>query len=259
VRGINVRNYSKNFFKEQSGGSFSSAEVVVPFVINLLNPKSVVDVGCGVGTWLSVFKKMGVDEILGLDGKWVDQEMLRIPSLNFCACDLAVPQYFNRTFDLAMSVEVAEHLPESAASILVKTLTSLSNVVLFAAAVPGQAGLNHINCQWPEYWAKLFEENGYIPVDVIRSKIWNEDGVEYWYCQNIILYIDAEHIHTLPELKKEYELRKSDQLSIVHPSCFLRYADPSRMSLRRTLTALPEIAFCSFKRVFKRRFLEKTD
>lgn len=245
-------NYSKHFYKEQSRGSFSSAKVVVPLVINLLNPCSVVDIGCGVGTWLSVFRKMGVDGILGLDGKWVDQKMLQIPSRNFCTCDLTVPQHLNIKFDLAMSVEVAEHLPESAASIFVKTLTSLSNVVLFAAAVPGQAGLNHINCQWPEYWANLFNENGYVPVDTIRSKIWNEDGVEYWYRQNIILYIDVEHLHSLPELEKEYELRKSDQLSIVHPSCFLRYADPSRISLRRTLSALPKIAFCSLKRAFKR-------
>jgi hypothetical protein len=91
-------------------------------------------------------------------------------------------------FDLAVCLEVAEHLPASSAEAFVKFLTGLAPVVLFSAAIPGQGGTNHINEQFLSYWVKLFSQSGYHPLDVIRPIIWNDERVPFWYRQNIILF-----------------------------------------------------------------------
>ena len=143
--------YSAEFYAGQVAGSASSAAVVVPLVLSFLQVKSVVDVGCGVGPWAAEFLANGVREVWGIDGDYVDRSQLRIPTDRFVARDLSKPLQFNRTFDLAICLEVAEHLPESRAGSLVSDLTSLASCVLFSAAVPGQGGTNHINLQYLPY------------------------------------------------------------------------------------------------------------
>jgi len=152
--------YSREFFAGQVGGSASSAAIVVPLVLSLLPVTSVVDVGCGVGSWAAEFLADGVPDVWGIDGDYVDRSQLRIPPDRFVARDLTKPLQVDRTFDLALCLEVAEHLPESRASGLVVDLTSLSPCVLFSAAVPGPVGgvgTGHINEQYLPYWIDLFK------------------------------------------------------------------------------------------------------
>lgn len=183
--------YDKKFYIGHLDGSTLSAQAILPFVCDIVKPASAVDIGCGVGTWLSVLKaNHHVQEVLGVDGDYVDRNMLKIEKNEFVAHDLTKPFFANKKYDLAISMEVAEHLPESAADNFVKLMASVSDVVLFSAAVPGQIGTNHINEQFPEYWAKKFMAHGYIPVDYIRKKVWNNKQVEWWYKQNAILYVN---------------------------------------------------------------------
>lgn len=86
--------------------------MVVPLVLQLIQPRSVVDVGCGLGAWLRVFQEAGISDIQGVDGPHVDTATLEIPAARFTAIDLRVAFGMARTFDLVLSLEVAEHLPE---------------------------------------------------------------------------------------------------------------------------------------------------
>src|ERR1700730_3858057 len=153
--------YNSVFFAEQRSGSLRSAKVVVPIVTQLIRPKTVVDVGCGCGTWLSVFKDQGTSRILGLDGDYVDTSSLLIPRDCFRAVDLNRPVDLDEKFDLTVCLEVAEHLPKASAEPLIRSLCHLAPVVLFSAAVPMQAGTHHVNEQWPDYWKALFAIYGY--------------------------------------------------------------------------------------------------
>src|SRR5579871_2089663 len=166
--------YSEAFFARQKYGSLSSAQVIVPLVMALVRPVSVIDVGCGVGTWLSIFAGLGVSDVYGVDGPYVDQNQLFIPRENFLPADLTQAFSCPRKFDLVVCLEVAEHLPSTASSTLIDTLTSLGPVLLFSAAIPFQGGTNHINEQWPEYWAALFAERGFEPFDCVRPVVWND-------------------------------------------------------------------------------------
>lgn len=135
--------YSKEFYKSHIAGSRRSAEAIVPLVLALLKPQRVIDVGCGLGTWLSVFEEFGVKDVFGIDGDHVGRSMLQIPLERFAAFDLKKPIQIDRRFDLVVSLEVAEHLPEECAKPFIKTLTTLGLVVLFSAAIPFQGGTGH--------------------------------------------------------------------------------------------------------------------
>lgn len=170
--------------------NMTSPNLIVPIVFDIFpNIKSVVDFGCGLGTWLRVFKEHGVPEILGLDGEWCDKSQLlkNISESEFKTVDLEQPVALDKTYDLVISLEVAEHLSEKSADTFVRSLVNAGKVILFSAAIPGQGGFNHINEQFPEYWKEKFLKQGYIFHDIIRDKIWDISEIDFWYKQNMFI------------------------------------------------------------------------
>ncbi len=232
--------YDPAFFHAWQPGSARSARVIVPLVVDLLRPGSVVDVGCGIGAWLSVFKEYGVEDVVGVDGDYVDRAELLVDPRRFVAHDLEEPLHLQRSFDLAVSLEVAEHLRPEAAETFVESLVRLAPVVLFSAAVPEQGGADHRNEQWPEYWAELFARHSYEPVDCVRRRVWSNPDVEVWYAQNTLLYVErsalARHERLACEPRPEH-----GALALVHPRAYLSaLADaPWRLTTRTLLAALP--------------------
>lgn len=211
--------YSPEFYESHKEGSVQSARHILPLVLQFVPARSVVDVGCGIGTWLSVVQELGIGDILGVDGGYIDPRFLMIPKDKFVQADLQQPLALGRTFDLAMCLEVAEHLPASRAVTLVASLTSLAPVVLFSAAIPSQGGTDHVNEQWPPYWKALFDERGFDFVDCVRKKVWDEEGVAFWYAQNSFLAVNRECAADYPALARLRE-GSTGQLSIVHPRLF---------------------------------------
>lgn len=179
--------YDEDFFRNQMDRSLQAAEVIVPRLLQLFEPRSVIDVGCGVGGWLAVFREHGVERIHGIDGDYVDRSMLRIPEADFSPQDLSIPVEFGR-FDLAVSLEVAEHLAPEGGEALLDTLVGSADVVVFSAAVPDQGGHGHVNERWPSHWASRFAERGFLAVDCIRPAIWEATSVPYYYRQNMLVF-----------------------------------------------------------------------
>ena len=211
-------NYNRAFYTEVAETARRSARHIVPKLIGYVEPKSVIDIGCGTGTWLSVFQENGVSDFLGVDGDFVPKDALEIPAARYLAFDLAVPFHCDRRFDLVISLEVAEHLPAHCAASFVASLVHLGPAVLFSAAIPGQGGTHHINEQWQDFWAKLFRLHDYIPIDFLRSMFWENSDVAWWYSQNTLLYCERGYAKTAPlrDLKSTPNL----PLRIVHPRKF---------------------------------------
>jgi len=180
--------YDRDFFAFHHEPSSRSATEIVPKLIELLGAKSVIDIGCGNGTWLDVFQRCGIEDILGVDGDYVDRATLQIQPDRFRSPALGRPLDLGGRFDLAICLEVAEHLPEDRADTFIDSVTRHAPVVLFSGAIPGQGGTHHVNEQWPQYWANRFAERGYLAFDVIRPLLWDNPNVAWWYAQNAILY-----------------------------------------------------------------------
>ena len=234
--------YSKSFFSAQQQGSRRSAEVVIPLAMATLNPTSVVDVGCGVGAWLSVFRDHGVTDVLGIDGSYVQPQCLQIPRASFRPHDLRQPLRLDRVFDLVVSLEVAEHLPASCSGVFIDTLTRLGPVILFSAAIPYQGGAHHLNEQWPGYWAELFEQRGYRVIDCLRRRIWNNRNVDWCYAQNILIFARPESIERNPALERGLAETHPSQLDLVHPLKYMEQCDPDHITLRNLARWLPVLA-----------------
>lgn len=210
--------YNNSFYEEQSPFSVKSAQKIVPYISNLLPCiTSVIDIGCGVGAWLYEWKREGKN-VLGIDGNDLDKKYRKIDSSEYLKHNLNQPfPNMQKKYDLCMSLEVAEHLSPKSAEFFINDLCSYSDIILFSAAIPGQTGVNHINEQWPQYWANIFFSNGFKAYDILRDYFWNDTDVAWWYAQNMILYMN---INTSVNLN----ITCNEQvLSRVHPKCFLMY------------------------------------
>ncbi|MCX6278091.1 MAG: methyltransferase domain-containing protein [Bacteroidetes bacterium] len=166
-----------------------AAEEIVPVLMEWFHPNSVVDVGCGLGTWLNVFKLNGAKEILGIDGNHLDTTLLAINRNEVLLTDLEEEFGISRKFDLAISLEVAEHISSASADRFIESLTKLSDIIIFSAAIPNQGGQNHLNEQWIGYWESKFAEHDYVFTDEIRPLFWNNENVDWWYKQNMVIAI----------------------------------------------------------------------
>jgi SAM-dependent methyltransferase len=209
-----------------------AASEVVPLIIDRVKPASVVDVGCGIGTWLEVFKQQGVPHVRGIDGDYVDQTMLHIKEEEFLIADLETPPHLELKFELALCLEVAEHLKPESAAPFISFLTSLSDHVIFSAAIPGQGGQNHLNEQWLTYWEKLFNNHGFVIQDWLRSEIWNNPKVDVWYKQNMVSFV------------KNGQKITDGKIDLVHPELFelvLKSRNESVGQLKKNRGLLDEI------------------
>jgi SAM-dependent methyltransferase len=221
--------YSRKFFAHMRDGADVSAQALVPIVLAVHPARSVVDVGCGIGMWVKAFAEHGLAAI-GIDGAYVDRAQLAIDPQRFIASDLNRPldtadlcrRFGNADtgrFDLAMSLEVAEHLEPARADSLVRDLCALSDVVLFGAAVPFQGGAGHVNERWQSWWAQKFADNGYEAYDVLRHDIWARRDIAWWYKQNTLFYVrrgSAAHAR----FATRFAASDRTMFDLVHPELF---------------------------------------
>jgi len=229
--------YDNGFFDSYSAGALGSARVVAPLVCDLIHPRRVVDVGCGRGEWLRAFQEIGVDFIQGLDGDYVGRNTLLISPESFVSADLAKLAKIPGDYDLAVCLEVLEHLSAQSGRNLVAALTEAAPVVLFSAAVPGQGGAGHVNEQWPGYWRKLFAGHGFRLLDPIRRFIREDQRVKYWYRQNILMFASEKAISGNEKLRTEASREPQPELEWVHISVVRRHrgAEALLSAVRRAL------------------------
>jgi SAM-dependent methyltransferase len=197
-----------NYIYSKDVHNLKSPRQIVPLVLKTDSIKSVLDVGTGIGTWLKVFQEEGIVDVIGIDSESVAVDQLCISAENFLAINLSNEFNLNRKFDIAICLEVAEHLPQESADALVASLVKHSDLILFSAAIPNQGGQDHINEQWPIYWQEKFMKYGYYFEDDIRAKVWDNIEVDWWYKQNIFTIRKGNSQPLVP------------MLSLVHPDLF---------------------------------------
>lgn len=184
--------YTADFYDLIRPGVQASANAVVPHFLDgwygLRDSDSVLDVGCGEGWWALEFSQRTGCTALGIDSSPNGGSAFTATDhARYVAVDLDDGRFDEGRFDLAVCLEVAEHLPPAAETDLVASLVQAAPVVLFSAAVPGQPGAGHVNCQWQEYWAQLFYQQGYWCSDELRWELWNDQRVAWWYRQNMFV------------------------------------------------------------------------
>ena len=229
------RLYDQNFYDEQKETSYRSAKIVVPIIVRAFKPKSVIDIGCGVGTWLRQFQENGVSDVCGYDINGLSAENYFIDkNLIQTNVDITGNNFkVNSKYDVLICLEVVEHLPAEVADDFVKNLASISQIIIFSGAFPGQTGVNHINEQPPWYWREKFNKLGYVEIDFIRPRILDNDDVSWWYRQNITCYVKPETLSKNPHLsalaRTHGQNSSVHKLTIVNEWVLRRLLDPKRL------------------------------
>jgi SAM-dependent methyltransferase len=185
--------YDKKLLDQDAQGSLNSARIFLQFLFKYWCPESAIDFGCGLGTWLCACKELGVKRLVGLDGDWVTTEQLIDRAIEFRAINFYQEISHTEAFDLAISLEVVEHLPPEIADRFINSLTQSANAVVFSAAFIGQPGAGHINTRPHSYWAQKFISSGYLLFDIFRPEFWSDNRVAPWYRQNTFVYARADH------------------------------------------------------------------
>ncbi|MEO7725913.1 MAG: SEC-C metal-binding domain-containing protein [Burkholderiales bacterium] len=219
--------YDKRFYEGLAQDSLGSARVYLGYLFDLWKPGSVVDFGCGRGAWLAAAGEYGVNRLVGIDGAWNSGEAMVSPAIEFHAADLDGEVSLPENFDLALSLEVAEHVRPESSDRFVASLARLSDAVLFGAAFTGQPGTNHINTRPHSFWAEKFLARGYKLFDIFRPRFWSDDRVGPWYRQNSFLYVQPGHslYSVLIEAGHRSEHEDVRFIDGVHPWLYLAALD----------------------------------
>lgn len=213
--------YTQEYYQKHLKGAFSSANIILNVLSSFYKPLTVIDFGCGSGAWLKVAKEIFHSKVLGVDQhRFFDTDM-QILSNEYLAHNLETPLHIGCKFDLAISVEVAEHIEEEFADAFIRSLCDHSDVILFSAAVPMQGGTGHINEKSCSYWAKKFSQYNYYAIDCIRPRIWDNLDVEVWYKNNLVLFVAQ---HKKSELETQIP-QFNYPLDIIHPQMLERIID----------------------------------
>ena len=211
-----------------------AAERILPIVFSVVNVRSMVDVGCGPGAWLDVAHELGVPTLAGVEGEWAsewfggDRGSLGFELvLTNLEDDLRLPS----TFDLAICIEVIEHLSPARGEAFVADLCRCAPHVLFGAAIPGQKGPNHLNEQWLSVWAECFAAHRYRPLDVVRPRVWGDDDLRVPHRQNPVLFVREDLYDRAARRALTTEPPSLAALDQVHPALFTARSNALRTAL----------------------------
>lgn len=213
----------RSMVAEAFPNNLSSARVIVPLICEALHPESVIDIGCGIGVWLSEFRRNGASVVHGVDGDWIAKEELLIERENIEIYDFedkkrSVNFLKHRRYDLAVCLEMAEHVSAGRANYIVETLVKAADVIYFSGATPYSGGMHHVNEQWQSYWISKFQNKGFVMVDYIRPRIWDNRNICYFYAEESFIFVKQDRISDFPVLKKE--IRDNVICNLVHPIHF---------------------------------------
>jgi len=161
-----------------------------PICLELLNMfkdnniKTIVDFGCGPGSYVKFFKNSGFD-IDGYDGNPNTVEL----SNGMCSVlDLTTDFELGKTFDCVLSLEVGEHVPKEYEQAYINNLVKYSNkYIIISWGVPGQGGYGHVNCQTNEYIKNEFKIRGYDNCNDIETII-RDSAEASWFKDTIMIF-----------------------------------------------------------------------
>jgi len=233
--------YDFDWHKSHGDKTSSSGAVIAGILSKSFRINSVLDIGCGDGRWLRAFRDQGASVTRGVDGPWTNQSRLLIEQSDFTVHNLEKPLRMGCQFDLAMSLEVAEHVSREFSDQFVKNITAHADLVLFGAAIPYQGGFRHVNEQWPSYWAEKFASVGFKCFDLIRSLVWTRDDVFFWYKQNCLVYIRESRADLVAQAETSVAEQGASRLpmDIAHPELYSNLASYRQIAFRPLLHQLP--------------------
>jgi SAM-dependent methyltransferase len=182
--------YDKRYNDFLDAVASKSTPVMAATIERIFKPNSVIDVGCGAGTLLAQLKQNGL-EVRGLEYSDAGIARCREKGIDVEKFDLETEGAIQGNWDLTVSFEVAEHLPESLADNYVRVISQFSPIVIMSAATVGQGGLDHVNEQPHQYWIEKMQRRAFDYDKQSSQQVreeWAGKGVASWYVNNTMIF-----------------------------------------------------------------------
>lgn len=218
-----------------------SAQIILPDLLRLFEVQSTLEVGCGNAHWTRAAVSVGVGDYLAVDGPWNVQSDLVIEPSHYLALDLSRPLPLDRRFDMAICLEVAEHLEEKYSNTLIDSLVDSAEIVVFSAAMPLQGGYRHVNEQQASWWRAKFNDRGFQAFDLVRPKHWSDEAIHYWYRQNTFVYVRRANDRAMAAAEAEQRAVYAAPIlfDAVHPERYQQMASYRDIQGKRLARKLP--------------------
>jgi glycosyltransferase involved in cell wall biosynthesis/SAM-dependent methyltransferase len=187
-----------------------AAMTVAELVDRYLAPQSVLDLGCGNGTWLDVLASRAPRDILGVEEESVGPRDLAVDPARVLNASLARPLDLDRSFDLVLCLQGPDHVEPQFAKVLVGNCTRHADAVLFCVGLPSEVGSDS---ERGGRWIELFRNEDFQAVDLVRPLIWQDPRIPACYRQHLWLFLhqDVPQLATL-----QAEARRLSMFSPMH-------------------------------------------
>jgi SAM-dependent methyltransferase len=184
------RLYGAEYYKKMlDEDALSDSRSFAREVQNRIDVNSVIDFGCGPGRFLLPFYEADV-KIKGVDASSAAKSESVVPAERIKQHDLRQPLNTDKNYDVALCIEVLEHLPRHATETVVRSIAGASDIAIVTAAPPGQGGTHHVNEQPATYWINKFESTGMSYDESLTSELRSaiEPKELDWLSSNIMVF-----------------------------------------------------------------------
>lgn len=160
--------YDRVYYENYNGGAYGRNQQWLSFFDNIskniidgLNPKTVLDVGCAYGLLVETLRDRGV-QAFGIDVSSYAIKQSRPDLTGFLAVSSILDAIPER-YDLIVSIEVIEHIEEKHCDTAVANMCRASDHILLATTPDDFDDPTHFNVNPPKYWIEKFSQHGFEP------------------------------------------------------------------------------------------------
>lgn len=145
--------------------------------------RTIIDIGCGDGYYTKRLTEHGF-ECIGFDGSPLTPEITN----GICEVRDFSEQVNMGEFDLVLSLEVGEHIPDKYEQVFIDNLICASKgYICLSWGVEGQQGVGHVNCRNNDYVIKELFERGFI-YSADKSQYLRDNSTLPWFKNTVLIF-----------------------------------------------------------------------